>query len=103
MSCSVCCRLVDCGDMWTPPDFWDADDLALGMEDHPCVWTDGSGEDYPTCRFAVASAGVYLPAAGEAPSGVRWRSVGMLGWSAVVLSCQFRVRSRRCSVRNFGV
>ena len=24
------------------PDFWDADDLALGVEDHPCVWTDKS-------------------------------------------------------------
>ena len=29
------------------PEFLDADDLALGMKDHPCIWTDGSREEYP--------------------------------------------------------
>ena len=24
-------------DSWTPPDVWDADDVALGLEDHPCL------------------------------------------------------------------
>ena len=31
-------------ELGTPPDFWDAEDLALGMDDHPCVWTGGSRE-----------------------------------------------------------
>ena len=56
----------------TPPDFWVADDLALGMEDHPCVWTDGSGVDYPTGGFEVAGAGVYLPASDEAFRDAIW-------------------------------
>ena len=32
---------VDNADFGTPPDFWDAEDLALEIEDHPCVWMDG--------------------------------------------------------------
>ena len=53
---------ADNSGLWTPPDFWDADDLAWGSEEHPCVWTDGSREDYPIGVFEVAGAGVYLPA-----------------------------------------
>ena len=45
---------ADASDFWTPPDFWDADDLALGLEDHPSVWTDGSREDYPIGGVEVA-------------------------------------------------
>ena len=56
---------ADGSGLWTPPDYWDAEDLALGMEDHPCVWTDGSREDSPTGGFGVAGAGVYLPATEE--------------------------------------
>ena len=32
---------ADDSGFWTAPEFWDADDLALGMEDHPRVWSDG--------------------------------------------------------------
>ena len=46
--------------LMTPPDYWDADDLAMEMEDHPCVWT--GREDYPTGGHEVAGAGVDLPA-----------------------------------------
>ena len=27
---------------WVAPDFWDAEDLALEMVEHPNIWTDGS-------------------------------------------------------------
>ena len=30
---------VDFSDSWTPPDYWDADDIALEMPDHPNIWT----------------------------------------------------------------
>ena len=53
---------VDCSRFWVPPDFWDADDLALEMTDAPNIWSDGSWEDYPVGGFEVAGAGVYLPA-----------------------------------------
>ena len=33
---------VDFVDCWTPPDYWDADDIALEMSEHPDIWTDGS-------------------------------------------------------------
>ena len=52
---------VDFVDCWTPPDYWDADDIALEMTDHPNVWTDGSREDFSSVGgFEVAGAGVYL-------------------------------------------
>ena len=42
---------------WTPPDYWDADDIALEMPDHPNIWTDGSREDYSSIGgFEVAGA-----------------------------------------------
>ena len=48
---------------WTPPECWDADDIALEMFEHPNVWTDGSREDFSSVGgFEVAGAGVYLPA-----------------------------------------
>ena len=54
---------VDFSGSWTPPDHWDADDIALEMSDHPNVWTDGSREDLSSLGlFEVAGAGVYLPA-----------------------------------------
>ena len=37
---------VDCGGAWTPPEYWDADDIALEMPEHPNIWTDGSREDF---------------------------------------------------------
>ena len=42
---------------WTPSDFWDAEDLANEIGERPCVWTDGSREDYPAGGFEVAGAG----------------------------------------------
>ena len=37
---------ADSSGHWTPPDYWDVDDIALEMSDHPNIWTDGSREDY---------------------------------------------------------
>ena len=42
------------------------------MEDDPCVWTDGSREEFPTGGFDVAGAGVYLSALEEAMRGTVW-------------------------------
>ena len=80
--------------IWTPPDFWDAGDLAQEIEDRPSVWTDGSREDYPVGGFEVAGAGVYLPEPCGWPSGVLQKNMVMPGWSAAVLLCQFLVHFR---------
>ena len=54
---------VDLAGSWTPPEYWDADDIALEMSDHLNVWTDGSREDFSAAAgFEVAGAGVSLPA-----------------------------------------
>ena len=33
---------ADHSEFWTPPDFWDAEDVTIEIGDHPCVWKDGS-------------------------------------------------------------
>ena len=54
---------VDFAGSWTPSEYWDADDIAFEMSEHPNVWTDGSREDFSSVGgFEVAGAGVYLPA-----------------------------------------
>ena len=67
--------LVDDSGFWNPRDFWDAEDLAMAIGDHTCVWTDGSREQYLTGGFEVAGAGVYLPAPDEAFRGAVWGTV----------------------------
>ena len=57
---------------WTPPDYWDADDVALEMSDHPNIWTDGGREDFSCVGFEVAGAGVYLPASEVAFESAVW-------------------------------
>ena len=52
-----------CFSCWSPPDYWDVDDIALEMSDYPKNWTDGSREEFSSVGgFEVAGAGVYLPA-----------------------------------------
>ena len=64
---------VDSSDIRTPPEFWDAEDLATEIGDHPCVWTDGGSlETYSTVGFAVGGAGMYLPL-------LSWRCCVLLG------------------------
>ena len=67
---------------WTPPEYWDADDLALEILEHPNIWTGGSKKDFSSIAgFEVAGAGVYLPA------------------SEVAFTTRFgeRLKRRRCS------
>ena len=100
------CPVDDAG-FWTPPDFWDAEHLATEIRDRPCVWTDGSREDYPTGGFEVAGAGVFffllLSWLCGLLSGVRRRNMVMLGWIGVVLSCRFWALSNQSSVPSSGV
>ena len=64
---------MDESSFWTPPDPWDADDIALEMTDAPNVWTDGSIEDFSSIGgFEVAGAGVYLPVSEIAFQGAVW-------------------------------
>ena len=52
---------VDWAGSWTPPEYWDADDIALEMPEYRNIWTDGSREDFSSIGgFEVAGAGVYL-------------------------------------------
>ena len=45
---------------WAPPEYWDADDIALEMSEYPNIWTDGSREDFSSVGgFEVAGAGVW--------------------------------------------
>ena len=71
---------VDFSAAWTPPDYWDADDIALEIPDHPNIWTDGSREDFSsTGGFEVAGAGVYLPASEIAFDNSVWGTVEEYG------------------------
>ncbi len=71
---------VDFSAAWTPPDYWDADDIALEMPDHPNIWTDGSREDYSSVGgFEVAGAGTYLPASEVAFDHSVWGTVEEYG------------------------
>ena len=40
----------------TPPEYWDADDIALEMSDHPDIWTYGSRE---RCRAFLPVPGCH--------------------------------------------
>ena len=59
---------------WTPPEHWDADDIALEMSDTPNIWTDGSTRKISPRLggFEVAGAGVYVPASELAFEGSVW-------------------------------
>ena len=90
MERSLGAYLADHSSFWIPPDFWDADDLALEMTDTPNFWTDGGREDCPVGGFEVAGAGVYLLPQRRlcaVLSGVWRRSMVMPGWSVAVLLC----------------
>ena len=64
---------MDSSGHWTPPNYWDADDIALEMSDHLNIWTDGSREDFSSIGgFEEAGAGVYLPAAEVAFDSAVW-------------------------------
>ena len=65
---------------WSPPECWDADDIALEMPEHPNIWTDGRREDFtPVGGFEVAGAGVYLPSSEVAFDYSVWRTAKEYG------------------------
>ena len=71
---------VDFAAAWTPPDYWDADDIALEIPEYPNIWTDGSREDFSSIGgFEVAGAGVYLPASEIAFDTSVWGTVAEYG------------------------
>ena len=70
---------VDFVDCWTPPDYWDAYDIALETPNDPNVWTDGSREDSSLGGFEVAGAGVYLLASELAFENLVWGTVEEYG------------------------
>ena len=58
---------------WSPPEYWDADDIALEMSDHLIIWTDGDREGFTSVGgFEVAGAGVYLLASEVAFDSSVW-------------------------------
>ena len=64
---------ADCSGHCTPPDYWDADDIALEMSDHPNIYSDGSREDFSSVGgFEVAGAGVCLFASDVAFESSVW-------------------------------
>ena len=97
---------VDFSGAWTPPDYWDAADIALDMPEHPNVWTDGSREDFSSLGgFEVAGAGVCLPALNlrlRTGFGEQQKSMAMLVWNVAVLFCLFPVLCRLFNVLNSG-
>ena len=106
--CKLECRLGaypgDTSAFWTPPEYWDADDIALEMSDTPHIKKDGSRGDFSsTGGFEAAGAGVYVPAPEHAFEGSVWvlrRSMEMLAWSVAVLSCPSLGLCRLFSVLN---
>ena len=71
---------VDFAGSWTPPEYWDADDTASEMSEHPNVWTDGGREDFSSVGgFEVAGAGVYLLASEVAFDSSGWGTVEECG------------------------
>ena len=98
---------VDFDNCWAPPEYWDADDIALEMTDHPNVWTDGSREDFSSVGvFEVAGAGIYLPASELAFEGSVWETTEEYG-DARLERCRSSlpvpVLCKLFSVLNFGV
>ena len=63
----------DCSGLRSPLDFWDAEDLAIEIGDHPRVFTDGSLDSHALEDVSVAGAGVYLPAPELTMQGAIWR------------------------------
>ena len=70
----------DTSAFWVPPEYRDADDIALEMSDVPDIWTDGSREDFSSIGgFEVAGVGVYVPASEMAFDGSVWSVVEEYG------------------------
>ena len=97
---------VDFDYCWAPPEYGDADDIALEMLDHLNVWDDGSRDNFSSVGgFEVAGVGAYLPASELAFDGLVWGTVEEYGDARCIaaLLCQFLVFFSLSSVLSFGV
>ena len=84
---------VDFSGSWTPPDYWDAEDTASDMPEHPNVWTDGSREDFPSLGvlrlLVLVFICLHLKLLLIARFGELLKSMVMLVLSVALLSCRF--------------
>ena len=73
----------------TPPDYWDADDIALEIPEHPNIWTDGTREDFSSLGglklLVLVFTSLLLRLLLITQFGERLKSMVMLGWSVAVL------------------
>ena len=88
---------------WTPPDYWDADDIALEIPEHPNIWTDGSREDFFSIGVFEVATFLLLRLLLIIRFGERQRSMVMLGLSVAVLFYLSLGFCRLFSVLNSGV
>ena len=87
------------------PDFWDAEDLAVEMGDHPCVWTGGSLDSFARADVLVVGAGVHLLARELATQGATWSEVeeyGAVGYVPCFL-CQYLALLQTVQRQSCGV
>ena len=80
---------VDFAASWTPPDYWDADDIALEVPEHPDIWIDGSREDFSPMGvlklLVLALTSLLLRLLLITRFGARLKSMAMLSSSVAVL------------------
>ena len=80
---------ADFSSSWIPPDYWDADDIASEMSEHPNIWTDGSREDFSSVGGYEVAGAVFICLLLRLPlkvlSEVLLKSMGMFAWSVAVL------------------
>ena len=98
---------VDFAAAWTPPEYWDAADIALEMPEHPDVWTDGSREDFSSIGslklLVLVSICLLLNLLLRTRFGERLKSMVMLGLSVAVLFYLSLEFCRLFNVRSSGL
>ena len=98
---------VDFAAAWTPPEYWDADDIALEIPEHPNIWTDGSREDFSSIGVlklrVLAFTSLLLRLLLITRFGERLKSMVMLGLSVAVLFYLSLVFCKLFNVRSSGV
>ena len=97
--------LADCSCSWTPPEYWDAD-IALEMSEHPNFGLMVAERISLVGGFAVAGAGVHLPASELAFDGSVWGTAEEYVDARLercrAFFCQFLVSCRLLNELNFG-
>ena len=98
---------VDFAAAWTPPGYWDADDIALEIPEHPNIWTDGSREDFSSIGVlklrVLVFTSLLLKLLLITRFGERLKSMVMLGLSVAVLCYLSLGFCKLFNVRSSGV